>query len=89
MTRKQLVRMMNKPDGTIFGIEFVKKNVELRKMTARRGVKSHWRTKGTKPTTHKIPKYVVVFDMQKGEYRNVNIETVKRVKTHGMVFNVV
>ena len=61
---------------------FTKKNGEERTLTGRLGV-SHGRVKGL-PTTAAIEKYLVVYDVTKREYRNVNIETVKTVSMAGM-----
>lgn len=65
-------------NGAIFSCSFVKKDGSVRDMTARLGVTKHLVGDGPSKTAH-IDKYVTVFDMQKQAYRNINVETIKRI----------
>jgi hypothetical protein len=79
----EIVKGLIKANGQkFFTVTFVKKNGDTRTLTGRLGV-SHGKVKGL-PTTAAIEKYLVVYDVVKREYRNVNIETVKTVSMAGM-----
>jgi len=67
--------------GKIFSVEFIKKNGETRRMTCRAGVKKYLR--GGVNTTRHIPKYLTVYSMQDRGYRNININTTKKIKFAG------
>jgi len=76
--------------GQVFGVEFIKKDNTLRKMSCRFGVKKHLVSNKPATTAH-IPKYVVVFEMKgdsKPLYRNVNLNTVQAVTIDGKRFTV-
>lgn len=63
--------------GKIFNVKFIKKNGDLRDMTARMGVKKHHiNTPSVPSTTAHIPKYLTVFDMKIQQYRNVNVDAI-------------
>ena len=56
----------------------------FRAMVARLGVYSKRKTTNRKSFAHKLDNsYVLVFDMQKREYRMVNLETLKYIKMNG------
>ena len=83
MNNIEIIKNLIKSNGQkIFAVTFVKKDGSERTLTGRLGV-SHGRVKGL-PTTAAIEKYLVVYDVVKREYRNVNIETVKTVSMAGM-----
>ena len=63
--------------GRIFTVTFKKKDGTLRKLNGRLGV--HHGKKLSSPTTEGIPKYLVVYDVQKQAYRNVNVSTIQSV----------
>lgn len=68
--------------GRIFFVEFKKKNGETRRMTARKGVTKGVTGKGMRYSP--LGKgYMTVFDMDKGEYRLVDLTTVKRFTVKG------
>jgi len=71
--------------GSIFSVQFVKKDGTIRDMTCRLHVKKYLKT-GKPSTTAHIPKYITVFEM-KGEagpvYRNINIKTLLTMKAGG------
>ena len=71
-------------DGKIASAEFIKKDGSLRKMV--------FRTKVTKGVTGEGMKYNpsdyglrTVFDMQKGAFRHINLETVTTITAKGKV----
>jgi hypothetical protein len=73
--------------GRIFSATFVKKNGEIRVMTARTGVKKHLKGTGMKynPEERNL---IGVFDMTKRQYRTINIGTLLNVKIAGVLYNV-
>lgn len=73
--------------GRIFSATFVKKNGEVRVMTARTGVKKHLKGTGMKynPEERNL---ISVFDMNKRQYRTINIGTLLNVKIAGVLYNV-
>ena len=74
--------------GKIFNVKFIKKNGELRDMTARMGVKKHHiNTPSIPSTTSHIPKYLTVFDMKISEYRNVNVDAIIDFKCGIVILN--
>lgn len=92
ITKAEAANLINRQrvTGKTFGVEFIKKDKSLRKMSCRFGVKKHLVSNKPATTAH-IPKYVVVFEM-KGEskpaYRNVNLNTVKAVTIDGNRYTV-
>ena len=65
-------------NGKFFSVIFTKKNGEVRHMVARTGVKSYLRG-GSNRVSH-LPHLMTVFDVQKLEYRNINLNTVSKIK---------
>ena len=56
-------------------------------MNARTGVSKHRRTKDKKSFAHNVNNpYFIVFDLQKGEYRVLNLETLHWVKYGGIQY---
>ena len=85
MNIQQLRDKIENSNGKIFSVEFVKKDGSVREMTARLGVTKHLVGGGPSTTAH-IPKYMTVFDMQAEGYRNINFDTIKRVKFEGTTY---
>jgi hypothetical protein len=71
----------------IFSAKFVKKDGTVREMVCRLGVKKHLKG-GELAYDAKSMGYLPVFDMQKEEYRMININTLIEVKINGMVYKV-
>lgn len=61
----------------IFKAKFVKKNGEVREMNCKLGVKKH--LKGGINVNNHI-RYLTVFDMASGGYRNINLNTLVEIK---------
>jgi len=73
-------------EGKFFSVTFKKKDGTIRKLNGRLGV--HFQKKLQKPTTSNHYKYIVVYDMQKQAYRNVNMDTVQSLTMLGKHFEV-
>ena len=68
--------------GKIFGVDFIKKNGEIRRMACRLQVKSYLKG-GNLKYNPKEKNYIIVFDMNKRGYRTLNLNTLKRFKFRG------
>jgi hypothetical protein len=79
INRNSLLEAIQKADGSLFSIIFIKKDGSLREMVARTGV-----TKGVNGAGLKFdPKargLLPVYDMHKDAWRMVNLNTVKAIK---------
>lgn len=74
--------------GRIFFVEFKKKDGTIRRMTARKGVSKGVTGKGM--NYRPLGKgYVTVFDMDKGEFRLVNLNTVQKFSVNGEKYLVI
>lgn len=75
-------------NGKIFTVRFIKKDGSLRTMNCRRGV-----TKGVKGVGLRfdpLQKLLLpVFDMQKNEFRMINLDTLQSMKIGGEEFKVI
>ncbi len=65
-------------DGKVFTVTFVKKDGTVRTLNGRLGVTKH--LKGGENTVAHKQEYLTVYDMQKGDYRNVNLDTVMSLR---------
>lgn len=74
-------------DGNIFSVDFVKKSGELRHMVCRKQVKKHLKG-GTLKYNPKEKRLVCVFDMQKKDYRMIQLDKIKKIKIHNNAFEV-
>ena len=70
----------------IFTAKFIKKNGEERVMNCRLGVTKHLKG-GTMKHDPSSLNHLVVFDMQKKEYRTINVDTLVELKFEGKVLN--
>lgn len=75
--------------GTVFTVQFVKLNGELRVMNALLNVGKH--VQGTQPevtakrrATLTSQNMLTVYDLQKRAYRTVNLNTIKLITAHGI-----
>lgn len=66
----------------IFTVEFIKKDGTLRVMNARMGVKKGVKGVGMSYNPHERG-MIVVYDMQKGAFRMVNVETIVKIRVKG------
>jgi hypothetical protein len=67
----------------IFSVEFIKLNGEHRKMVCRLGVKKHLRG-GSLSYDAKSLNLLPVFDMEKGDYRMINFDSIINVTVDGV-----
>lgn len=84
--KSTMVKAMLSNQG-LFGITFIKKNGEVRKLHGRLGVKKGLTGKGMayNPTKKNL---MVVWDMQKHAYRMVNCDTITEIRTNGQTLKV-
>ena len=76
---REAVEKIFQTHGKIFFAEFVKRTSgETRRMTCRLGVKSYLKG-GSLSYSPKAKKLVVVFDMDKHNYRMINLEGLKKL----------
>ena len=77
-----------KTNGKIFSAVFTKKDGEKRKIVCRQGVAKYVKGVGLKfkPEERNL---IGVFDMHKGAYRFINIETLMSLKVKGVEYKVV
>ena len=71
--------------GRIFSVVFVKADGTERRLVGRLGVTRHLRG-GSQPYDPAAYNLLTVFDMQKGQYRNINLGTVRSVRAFGTEF---
>lgn len=88
IARTKLHDFLNQTNGKIFTATFMKKDGSMRDLNCRKGV--HQFLKGganlaIKPSNG----LVVVYDMQKRDYRSLNLDTVQRVKFKGELYSIV
>ena len=87
INRTKVAVLLSGTKGEIFSAAFSKKDGSYREMNARTGVVSHRKTKDKKSFAHKVNNpYFIVFDLQKGEYRVLNLETLYWVKYGGIKY---
>lgn len=85
MKRKQKLDIIKSTNGNFFSVKFLKKGGELREMNCRLGVK--YPLKGGENTLTAYPQYITVFDMQKQDYRTINLDTLLCIKTGKVEIN--
>lgn len=88
-TRKTLIKLIEFLNGQFFTVEFTKKDGSKRIMNCRTGVKKYLSNNGktiqiTKPIDNGILR---VFDLQKNEYRSINLDTVNRITFNKVTYN--
>jgi hypothetical protein len=84
----EAAEMIRNSNGTIFGVDFVKRTTgEVRKMTARLGVKKH--LKGGEAAYDAAAKDLIfVYDITKKAYRSVALDAITAVRFGGEVYEV-
>ena len=71
----------------IFTAEFLKKDGTLRKMNCRLGVTKHLKGGELKYNPDEY-NYLPVFDLQAGEYRTINLNTLKKLTVEGVTYDI-
>lgn len=79
----KLDELVQASNGKFVSVRFVKKDGSIRTMVCRLGVKKH--LKGGSSTLDPA-KYLTVFDVQKGEYRAINRDTIVSVTIGGVSY---
>ena len=85
--RSKLEGFILNSKGKIFKCVFVKKDGTIRRMVCRLGVTKG--VKGTgKPISNVSNSYMTVFDMQKDQFRVINLNTLINLQVGGIAYNV-
>lgn len=80
--KKEAIReALKNGHGKFFSVTFIKKDGSQRMLTGRLGVKKG--LVGGQNTVQHIDKYLTVWDAQKKQWRNVNLETVQELNAFG------
>lgn len=87
LTKEQAVALIKATKGKVFTVVFTKKDGTTRVMNARLGVKAYLRG-GELPYDPTEKGLIPVFDMQKQDYRMVNINTIRELKVSGYTFKI-
>lgn len=85
--RSKLEGLILKEKNKIFRCIFIKKDGTVRKMVCRLGVKKGLKGTG-KPISSIKNSYMTVFDMQKDDYRVINLATLINIQIGGIGYNV-
>lgn len=85
MTVQELINLTK--NGNIFSVQFIKKDGTLRDMVCRLGVKKYLKG-GELKFDAKSMGYLPVFDMQKQQYRMININTLIKAKINGVNYDI-
>ena len=78
-------KVIDSTKGRIFTATFIKKDGQKRTLNCRTGVRKF--TKGGVSSSGHIPELVTVFDIQKQDYRNINLESIIEIRFGGETFN--
>ena len=88
------LELIKNSDGKVFGVKFLKKDGSVRTMCARLKVKKNIKGVGMKFDPKELG-YVTAFDMNandkrggKGDYRLININTLKHLSLEGREYEV-
>lgn len=87
INRLKAVSVIRATRGHIFSAVFVKRDGSIRKMTCRLGVKKFLKGGENKVATADSP-FLIVFDMQKKEYRHLNLATLMELKASKTDFTI-
>ena len=71
----------------IFSVIFQKKDGTIREMVCRLGVTKHLKGRELKYSPEDF-NYLTVFDMQKQEYRTINVSTLRQIKFEGITYDI-
>jgi hypothetical protein len=83
---KELMNEIKETIGNkIFSVSFVKKDGTLREMVCRFGVTKHLKGGEMNHDPMELG-HLVVFDMQKEDYRTINFNTIRKIKFENKVY---
>ncbi len=81
--------ILDSANGGFFSVEFVKKNGEVRQMTCKKWIEKAF-TYGSDNarvnTVAHINKYFTAADVNAGEFKNINLETLISAKVNGIAY---
>jgi hypothetical protein len=88
ITKANAVQKILHSNGKIFTVTFIKKDKTSRNMNCRLGVKKYVKGVGLKynPTDKNL---IIVYDLQKKDYRSFNVNTVINLKINKQDYDVV
>ena len=86
ITRETARELIMGTNGKIFSVQFEKKDKTIRDMTCRLGVGKFLR--GGKSTTDHLPHLITVCELGKEQYRNINLLTLRKLKTGGVEYTI-
>jgi hypothetical protein len=87
LNRNKLADVVRGTNGGFFGVDFIKKDGTLRRMTCRKGVYKVEELKGKGSTVDRPDTpYVTVWDVVKRAYRVINLQTVQALRFNGNEF---
>lgn len=85
MTNDMVRQMISNIGGRLFSVKFIKKDNTLREMVCRTGVTKH--LQGGELAYDPVEKGLLpVFDMQKQDYRMINLNTIVEIKVDGETY---
>lgn len=94
ISRRKLPILLNMIGGRMFTAEFVKRDGSLRQITGRFGVRKYTQG-GVNKAAENNPNLKVVWEIgtpsqpiDGGQYRMINLDTVKRIRANGMDIHV-
>jgi len=87
VSRLKVLDILYNTKGKVFSCNFIKKDGTSRKMVARLGVKKN--LKGGRNGAGLHNGLVTVYDMVKGAYRMVNLETITSLRANGRTYEVI
>jgi hypothetical protein len=88
ITMSQAAEMIRNSNGSIFGVDFVKRTTgESRKMTARLGVKKHLKG-GEAAYDAKAKDLIFVYDIAKKGYRSIALDAITALRIGGDEYEV-
>ena len=85
--KREILNLLKDNKNLIFSVVFLKKNGELRPMTCKLGVKKHLKGGILKYNPGEMNN-LIVFDMQKDDYRKINLDTLMHISMKGVEYNV-
>ena len=90
ITKLEAYALMASSKGAVFTVWFVKKDGTVRKMNCRTGATKHLVENPTRKAYERLPHLLLsVYDMQKKEYRNVNLKTMFKLKISKVTYEVI
>lgn len=87
ISQDQAKQLIKNTKGKFFTVTFIKKDGTTRVMNARLGVKAYLKG-GELPYNAESKGLIPVFDVQKHEYRMININTISNLKVGNNIYDV-